>query len=455
MTATTPVGAPAPEAIVADDRAHVFHPWIAQDHRFGLPVAGAEGSWIWDHSGNRYLDLGSQLMYANLGHRHPKVVAAIKAQAERLCVVAPHFANDKRGEAARLIAERAPGGMDHVLFTSTGGEAVEHAVRMARLHTGRPKLLSAFHSFHGSSTTAIHLTGDPRRWRNDTGAAGVVHFFPPYLYRSAFGAETAEQECERALEHLAQVIELEGAETFAAVVLESIPGVAGGVLVPPDGYLAGVRELCDRHGILLICDEVMVGFGRVGHWFAVDHWGVTPDLITFAKGVNSGYVPLAGVIVSDRVRRTFAQQSYPAGSTYSGHPLACAAAVAAITAMTEEGVLAHATMLGEEVIGPALAEMVATHPSVGEIRGLGAFWAIELVRDGGSGERLMPFDAVSGPSPIAMELYQACIGRGLWPVIHANRVHVAPPCNTGAEELAGGLRLLDEALAVADAHCAG
>lgn len=286
-----PTYAPDPETgqrVYDLDRAHVFHPWSAQALIQPLPVAAAEGCYLWDYDGRRYLDFSSQLVNTNIGHQHPRVVAAIQEQAARLCTIAPHHANDKRGEAARLVVEHAPGAsLTRVFFTNGGAEAVENAVRMARLHTGRPKALAAYRSYHGGTQTAVNLTGDPRRWANDTGSAGVVHFFGPHLYRSAFFAGSPEEECERALAHLEQVVRFEGPGTIACVVLESIPGTAG-VLVPPAGYLAGVRALCDRHGIVYIADEVMAGFGRSGRWFAVDHWDVVPDLLTFAKGVNSG-----------------------------------------------------------------------------------------------------------------------------------------------------------------------
>ncbi|NKX55167.1 aminotransferase class III-fold pyridoxal phosphate-dependent enzyme, partial [Arthrobacter mobilis] len=251
----------------------------------------------------------------------------------------------------RLIASLTPGDLDHVFFTNGGADAVEHAVRMARLHTGRYKVLSAYRSYHGGTHLAINLTGDPRRIPNDHGDAGVVHFMPAYPYRSYFGSATGEEETGRALRHLEDMILLEGPQNIAALILESVPGTAG-IYVPPPGYLEGVRELTRKHGIVFIADEVMAGFGRTGKWFAIQHWDVIPDLLTFAKGVNSGYVPLGGVAISDEIYSTFAQRVYPGGLTYSGHPLACAAAVATITAMAEEGMVENAARLGEDIIGP-------------------------------------------------------------------------------------------------------
>ena len=432
----------------------MFHSWSAQDLISPLPIAGGDGAWFWDNEGNRFLDFASQLVNLNLGHQHPEMVAAVKAQADQLCTLAPPFANDVRTEAARLIAEHAPARLNKVFFTNGGAEANENAVRMARLHTGRQKVLAAYRSYHGATSTAITLTGEPRRWPSEPGAPGVVHFFGPYTYRSSFGAETDAEECERSLEHLSQVVQMEGPHTIAAIVLESVVGT-NGVLVPPDGYLAGVRELCDRHGILLIADEVMVGFGRVGEWFAVDRWGVAPDLLSFAKGVNSGYVPLGGVLISDDVAATFGERPYPGGLTYSGHPLACATAVASIGIFERDDIVGRSRRLGEEVIGPVLSDIADRHPSVGEVRGMGCFFAIELVRDRGTREPLVPFNAAGPDAAPMVELMTACKARGVWPFAHFNRLHVAPPLVISEEDLRSGLAAIDEALAVADTYVRG
>jgi taurine---2-oxoglutarate transaminase len=442
------------QLVRSDDRNHVFHSWSAQRHVDPLAVAGGQGRYFWDYDGNRYLDFSSQFVNLNIGHGHPKVVAAIAEQAARLCTVAPTFANDKRGEAARLIARHAPGQLRKVFFTNGGAESNEHAVRMARITTGRPKVLTAYRSYHGATNTTMHLTGDPRRWATDTGTAAVVRFFGPYLYRSVFHAATQEEECARALEHLEQVICLEGPATIAAVLMEPIAGTPG-ILVPPPGYLTGVRELCDRHGIIMIADEVMTGFGRTGAWFAVDHWSVVPDLITFAKGVNSGYVPLGGVIIGARVSAAFDDRPYPGGLTYSGHPLACAAAVAAITAMDEEGMIDHAAQLGETVLGPGLRRLADTHPSVGEVRGLGVFWVLELVKNRATREMLVPYAASGLQNRPMSEITAVCKKLGLWPFTQFNRLHVVPPCNTTESEALAGLEILDEALGVADRYLEG
>jgi taurine---2-oxoglutarate transaminase len=432
------------------DRRHVFHSWSAQATLAPLVIAGAAGSEVWDHDGRRLLDFSSQLVNTNIGHQHPRVVAAIKEQADLLCTVAPQHANDRRGEAAQMIAQLAPDGFEKVFFTNGGADAIEHAVRMARLHTGRHKVLSTYRSYHGGTTTAVQLTGDPRRWPNDHGG-GIVHFFGPFLYRSHFHATTVEEESTRALAHLEQVITFEGPSTIAAILLETIPGTAG-IMPPPPGYLEGVRELCDRFGIKLILDEVMAGFGRTGRWFALDHYGVRPDLITFAKGVNSGYVPLGGVIISDEIAASFDHTVFPGGLTYSGHPLACAAAVATMQAMHDEGIVEHADLIGRTVLGPGLAKLADRHPSIGEVRGLGVFWAIELVRDRETREPLAPY---GGSSPAMAETLKACRDGGLLPFANFNRIHVVPPCIITADEAERGLAILDDALAVADRHVAG
>jgi taurine--2-oxoglutarate transaminase len=430
------------------DRLHVFHSWSAQAQIKPMTIVAADGSYVWDGEGNRLLDFSSQLVFTNIGHQHPKVVAAIADQAAKLCTIAPQHVNAARSEAARLIAERTPGDLDRVFFTNGGADAVEHAVRMARLHTGRYKVLSRYRSYHGGTDTAVNLTGDPRRWANDYASSGVVHFNGPFLYRSSFHAENEQQESERALDYLDRLIAHEGPTSFAALILESVPGTAG-IMVPPPGYMAGVREICDRYGIVFIADEVMAGFGRTGKWFAIEHFDVVPDLMTFAKGVTSGYVPLGGVAINDAIFATFADRSYPGGLTYSGHPLAAAAAVATINAMEDEAMVANAARIGEEVLGPGLRELARRHVSVGEVRGRGVFWAIELVADPATREPLAPY---GGASPAMNAVLAACKAGGLLPFSNFNRIHACPPCNVSDAEVAEGLAILDAALDVADQH---
>lgn len=450
---------PLPDAaadarVRADDRGHVFHSWSAQAAIDPLPVAAGRGSSFWDYEGNAYLDFSSQLVNLNLGHQHPDLVAAIQQQAGRLSTIQPAMANDVRGELARLIAEVAPEGFEKVFFTNGGAEANEYAVRMARQSTGRRKVLSMYRSYHGSTSTAIALTGDPRRWANDMADTGAVRFFGPYLYRSPFHSETPEQEAERALAHLEQTIQLEGPQTIAAIIIETVVGT-NGVLVPPPGYLPGVRQLCDRYGIVYIADEVMVGFGRLGEWFGIDAFDAQPDLVTFAKGVNSGYVPLGGVVISDRIARAFDTMPFAGGLTYSGHPLACAAGVATFEVFRRDGILERVRDLGERIVEPTLREWVERHPSVGEVRGRGLFWAVELVRDADTREPLVPFNAAGADAAPMVAFASAARRAGVWPFTHFNRVHIAPPLVIEEEELRRGLRVIDEALAVADEVAAG
>lgn len=432
------------------DRAHVFHSWSAQGALSPMVIAGGSGSWVWDFEGNRYLDFSSQLVNVNIGHQHPKVVAAIQEQAATLATVAPQHANAARGEAARLIADLAPAGMEKVFFTNGGADANENAIRMARIHTGRRKVLSFYRSYHGNTGAAIVATGDPRRWPNEY-AEDHVHFFGPYLYRSHFWATTVEQESERALAHLADVITFEGPGTIAAILIETIVGTAG-VLVPPPGYLEGVRRLCDEHGIVLILDEVMAGFGRTGRWFAFEHFDVRPDLITWAKGSNSGYVPVGGVVISEEIAATFDDRVFPGGLTYSGHPLAAASIVASITAMREEGIVENAARIGADVLGPGLAELADRHPVIGEVRGMGVFWALDLVSDRATRAMLAPY---GGTSEAMAELVAGAKRRGLLPFTNYNRLHVVPPCTITADEARHGLAILDEVLTEVDRHYTG
>ena len=420
------------------DRDHVFHSWSAQGSLNPLTIVGGKGCEVYDDAGRVLLDFSSQMINTNIGHQHPAVIEGIIAQAQTLTTVAPGHANLARGRAAQLIAARAPEGMDKVFFTNGGADAIENAIRMARLVTGRDKVVSSYRSYHGNTGAAVVATGDWRRMPNEF-ARGHVHAFTPYLYRSEFFATTPQEESERALHHLERVIVSEGAGTIAAVLLETVPGTAG-ILVPPPGYLAGVREICDRHGVLLILDEVMAGFGRTGEWFAFDGFDVRPDLITFAKGVNSGYVPVGGVIISDPIADHFAERVFPGGLTYSGHPLAAASIVASITAMETEGIVDNARRIGSDVLGPGLRSLAEAHPAVvGEVRGLGVFWAVELVADAATREPL-------GAAAMA-SLKSACLERGLLPFVAENRIHVAPPCIVTDAEVDRGLAILDEALA--------
>jgi taurine---2-oxoglutarate transaminase len=423
------------------DRAHVFHSWSAQGSLQPFVVAGGSGSEVWDYEGTRYLDFSSQLVNMNIGHTHPKVVAAIQKQAAELPMVAPAHANLARGEAAARILAKAGSNFGRVFFTNGGADANENAIRMARLTTGRDKVLSTYRSYHGNTGAAVVATGDWRRVPNEY-ARGHVHFFGPFAYRSEFWSSSVEEEGTRALHHLERVIQSEGAGSIAAILLEGVPGTAG-VMVPPPGYLTGVRELADKHGIVLILDEVMSGFGRTGSWFSWQHPevnpdGVVPDLITFAKGVNSGYVPVGGVIISESISAAFDDQVFPGGLTYSGHPLAAASIVASMDAMDEEGIIENARTIGEDVLGPGLRALAEKHEMIGDVRGLGVFWALDLVVDRDTREPV-------GPTTIG-DLKRELLARGVLPFTADNRLHVVPPCVVTAEEAQRGLAAIDEAL---------
>ena len=433
------------------EKASVFHSWSAQAAINPMMVRDARGVYVTAEDGTTYLDFSSQLVNTNIGHQHPKVVRAIQEQAGRLATIAPQHGYESRYRAAELILEHSFDGAAKVFFTNGGTEAVEHAVRMARLHTGRHKVLAAYRSYHGATSTSINLTGDPRRWPSDNGSAGVVHFFGPFFYRSAFHAASEQEECERTLENLENTILFEGPSTIAAIILETIPGTAG-IMVPPPGFLRGVRQICDRYGIVYIADEVMCGFGRTGSWFAYQDHDVKPDLVTFAKGVNSGYVPLGGVVINEAICATFNDRVYPGGLTYSGHPLACAAAVAVIEAMQEEQIVENARRIGDEVLRPGLEAMADKHRVIGDVRGLGVFFALDLVTDRATKEPLAPYGS---SSPAMNELVGACKAEQLLIFSNFNRLHVVPPCTVSDEEALDGLARLDRALSVADKYYVG
>ena len=418
------------------DLRYVFHSWSAQRGLDPLVIAGASGCRVWDYEGREYLDFSSQLINTNLGHQHPKVVSAIQRQAGELATISPAHANLTRGIAAERVVSVAPEGFEKVFFTNGGADANENAIRMARQMTGRDKVLSTYRSYHGNTGASIAATGDPRRIPNEY-ARGHVHFFGPYLYRSEFDATDEVTECRRALQHLRRTIECEGPGSIAAILLESVPGTAG-ILVPPAGYLEGVRALADEFGIVLIFDEVMAGFGRTGRWFAFEHFDVVPDLVVFAKGVNSGYVPAGGVLISDAICRYFDDRQFMGGLTYSGHPLAMAAIVASIDAMQDEGVIDNAATIGSDALGPGLQALGQRHSMIGEVRGIGVFHALELVADP---QTRAPLDADTMAA-----IKRQMMDRGLLTFIVANRIHVVPPCIVTPGEVDQAVAILDETL---------
>jgi taurine---2-oxoglutarate transaminase len=439
------------ERVAADDRQYVIHSWSVQSAISPLPVAGAEGRYFWDYEGKRYLDFASQLVNVSIGHQHPKLVAAIKEQAEKLCTIGPPMANDRRSELARLIAEVTPGDLDHTFFTNGGAEANENAIKVARWATGRHKVIARYRSYHGATGGAITLTGDPRRWQAEPGLPGVVRMLDPYTYRCPAGHPDPCPVCTGA-PHLEEILQYEGAHTVAAVILETVTGT-NGVIPPPDGYLQAIREVCDRHGILLILDEVMAGFGRTGRWFACEHWDVVPDIIATAKGINSGYVPLGAMTVRDHVYEAIENRFFAGGLTYSGHPLACAVAVASIEAFREEGIVENAAAMGD-VFARELAGLAERHPSVGEVRGLGCFWGLELVRNRDTREPLVPFNGSGEAAEPITRLAKAALERSLYLMTHWNVIMVCPPLTITREELEEGVAVLDDVLSIADEYYA-
>ena len=375
-----------------------------------IAVAGAEGRHFWDYDGKRYLDFASQLVNVNIGHQHPKIIQAIKDQADQLCTIGPPMANESRSRLGRMLAEVTPGDLSVSFFTNGGAEANENAVKLARLYTGRNKIVARYRSYHGATNGAVTLTGDPRRWAVEPGMPGVVRMLDPYTYRCPAGHPDPCPVCTGA-PHLEEILQYEGPQTVAAVMLETVVGT-NGIIVPPDGYLQAVREVCDRHGILLILDEVMAGFGRTGRWFACDHWDVVPDIITVAKGINSGYVPLGAMIARGEIVEAIRDRFFPGGLTYAGHPLACASAVASIEAFQEEGVVENAAAIGDW-LRTALGGLAERHPSIGDVRGLGCFFGLELVKNRETKEMLVPFNASGEAGAPVAAVAKAALERGL------------------------------------------
>jgi taurine--2-oxoglutarate transaminase len=435
--------------IVEDAREFVLYSWSVQDAINPIAVAGAEGRYFWDYEGKRYLDFASQLVNVNIGHQHPKIIAAIKEQADRLATIGPPMANESRSQLGRLLAEITPGDLSMSFFTNSGAEANENAIKLARMYTGRHKIIARYRSYHGATHGAISLTGDPRRWPNEPGMPGLVRMFDPYTYRCPAGHPDPCPVCTGA-PHLEEILQYEGPHTVAAVFMETVTGT-NGVLPPPDGYLQSIREVCDRHGILLVFDEVMAGFGRTGRWFACENWDVVPDIITVAKGINSGYVPLGAMIfrkpIADWVRNKF----FPGGLTYAGHPLACASAVASIEAFREERIVENAAEVGA-YLGERLRGLAYSHPSIGDVRGLGCFWGVELVKNRDTREMLVPFNASGEAATPVARMAKAALERGLYLMTHWNVIMVVPPLTITREEVDEGIAILDEALAIADEY---
>src|SRR4051812_10711351 len=447
--ATTQTNTELGKQIVEAAKELVLYAWSVQDAINPIAVERAEGRYFFDYDGNRYLDFASQLVNVSIGHSHPKVVQAIKDQAEKLATIGPPMASESRSRLGRLLAEVTPGDLTMSFFTNGGAEANENAVKLARWGTGRHKIIARYRSYHGATAGAVTLTGDPRRWFAEPGLPGVVRMFDPYTYRCPSGHPDPCPVCTGG-PHLEEILMYEGPHTVAAVILETVTGT-NGIIVPPDGYLQSIRETCDKHGILLITDEVMAGWGRTGKWFAVDHWDVVPDIITTAKGINSGYVPLGAMTVRDHVYDSIKDAYFAGGLTYSGHPLACASGVASVGIFREEGIVENSAAQGEYLRG-ALASLAEGHPSIGEVRGLGLFWGLELVRSRETREPLVPFNAGGEAAEPMTRTYKACLERGLYPFVHWNVFAITPPLNITREELDEGLEVLDDVLEIADEY---
>jgi taurine--2-oxoglutarate transaminase len=428
-------------------REYTFFSWSVQSEIDPIPIDHAEGVYFWDANGKRYLDFSSQLMNVNIGHQHPKVVAAIKNQAETLCYSHPGMATDARGRLGKLLAEITPGDLSKTFFCLGGAEANENAIKIARLYTGRHKILAQYISYHGATHGSIALTGDNRRWPVEPTMPGVVHFLNPYCYRCPFGwtRDTCHREC---ITHIEEVIQYEGPENIAAVFLEGVVG-SNGIIVPPDDYWPRVREICDKYGILLISDEVMSGFGRTGKWFAVDNWEVVPDMITMAKGVTSGYAPLGAVVVSEKIAQHFEGTKLWCGLTYSAHPLSCATGVAVVNVYEEDGLIDNAAEVGK-YLGERLEALKNKHPSVGDVRYIGLFSVIELVKDKSSKEPMATRNAHGAELATMNEVGKYLRENGLFTFIKANMIFVVPPLCITKAQIDEGLEIIDRSLKIAD-----
>ena len=433
------------EEIVALNRAHTFFSWSVQGAIDPIAVDHAEGVWLYTPDGKRILDFNSQLMSVNIGHGDRRVVEAITEQATKLQYVQPAFATEVRGRLGKKLAEILPGDMDKVFFTLGGAEAIENAIKLARHYTGRYKVLARYRAYHGATLGAMTLTGDPRRWANEPGLVGVVRYPDTHRWGEAEPRPVAES-----LQGLEDVIRYEGPQTIAAVFLETIVGT-NGILIPPDGYIQGVREICDRHGILMVADEVMAGFGRTGRWFAIDHWDTVPDLMTMAKGLTSSYLPLGAVAMRHTVAEAFEDKMFYGGLTYSSHPVSLAAALATIGVYEEDGLIERAARMGERM-REMHARLAAEHPSVGATRNLGLFGIIDLVRSRDPWTPLTPFNGTSDEMKAIGKYLRE---HGLYTMIANNSIHTNPPLIISEDELAQGFEIIDSALDIADQAVTG
>lgn len=435
------------EEIINLNREYLFFTWATQNRVNPLTAVRSEGVYFWDASGKRYLDFSSQLMNVNIGHGNQKVIHAIQEQAAKLPFVYPGIATEPKGRLAQMLAEITPGDLCKTLFTLGGAEANENAIKFARLYTGRHKIIARYRSYHGATAGAMALSGDPRRLPVEPLIPGVVHVMDPYCYRCPFGwtLETCHREC---ITHVEQVVQFEGPENVAAICLEGVTGTSG-LMIPPDDYWPRMRALCDKYDILLIDDEVMSGFGRTGEWFGVNHWDVVPDIMTLAKGITSGYVPLGAVVVSKAIADYFEDRPLPMGLTYSGHPVSTAAGIAAIEVYKEKKLVENAKAMGA-ILKEGLEELKAKHPSVGDVRCIGLFSVIELVKDKETKEPLAPWNAKPREMGVMAQIPGALRERGMYTFSKWNWIFVVPPLSIDETELRDGLRILDEVLEITD-----
>lgn len=420
--------------------------WSKQANINPLPIKDAEGIYLYDFDGNRYTDMSSQLVNLNVGHKNRQIIDAIKEQAEKYCYLAPSYASEPRSKLAKMIVELMPDNMAKVFFTNGGADANENAVKIARMYTGRQKVFSRYRSYHGSTYGAGNLTGEPRRYPLEPGAPGFVKFFDPYVYREKIRFNSEKEAAEYYVAKLREQVIYEGPDSVAAIVVETITG-SNGVIIPPEGYLKGVREICDEFGIMMICDEVMAGWGRTGKMFAFENFGVKPDIVSFAKGVTCGYVQLGGVCVSKAISEFFDDHLLSCGLTYSGHPLACAAGVACLNFYKDSNILENVNKSGK-ALGEALEEMKLKHPSVGDVRYIGLFSAVELVKDKETREPLVPYG--KDPEGIMGRLIGELKKRGFMTYSHENMIIIAPPLIITVEQIKEELSKLDEVLYIAD-----
>ncbi|MPM01559.1 Putrescine--pyruvate aminotransferase [bioreactor metagenome] len=423
-----------------------LHSWSVQGPLNPVVVTKADGIYFWDGDGNKYYDMSSQLVNLNIGYGNKKVIEAIKAQAEKLAYISPSYAIDVRSELAEKVIEVAPDNMGKVFFTLGGADANENAIKIAKLYTGRFKIFSRYRSYHGSTYGAANLTGEPRRYTCEPGIPGFVKFFDPYLYRSGIDFESEEAGAKYYVDKLREQIVYEGADSVAAIVMETVTG-SNGIIIPPKGYLQGVRKICDEFGIMMVCDEVMAGWGRTGEWFAVNNFNVKPDIITFAKGITCGYVPLGGVIVSKEIAAYFDNNLLNCGLTYSAHPISCAAGLATLDVYKEEHLIENSKNMGK-VLGTELETLKAKHPCVGDVRYIGLFSALELIKDTKTKEPMVPYG--KDPEKIMSKLVGMLKQKGFSTYSHENSILVAPPLIIKEHEIKEAMSMLDEVLTYAD-----